>query len=241
MYRRVLFVFTLMSSCISQSFADINSDICEFYFRGESEKVKEVQDIFSKVADADAVKVCTSNTGRSAYFIASKISVKNGVSYFHLTRIFEEAVENEVRWVLVPPTDLHHITTHEVYMCDGSLGCVKQNDSRFVQTEGVAMSTFRELNSAWNNIAGSEKLFEKAVQDLPFWVKHSSVVKKLKSALYGKGDVPKLFSLTFNQGNDSNFPKYTFSVMTESDMWSIDFDFYFSDEIRFEQVVLIEG
>ena len=240
MHNWILLVFLFMSSLMSQSFADINSDVCDFYFREEPTKVVDVQDIFSKVVSANAVKVCTSKTGVSAYYSASDIKVKISVSYFYLTRIFREDVDNnKVRWSLVPPQDLLHLVTAEVYMCNDSSDCKKQNDSRFVQTGGVAISAFKKFSESWDGIVGSDKLFDRAVQDLSFLAKRSSNVKELKLALYGQGEVPKLFSLHFNQGDDSTFPKYIFSVMTKSNMWNIDFDFV--GGIQFERVVLVEG
>ena len=241
MHKWILLVFLFMSSLMSRSFSDINSDVCDFYFRGKSVEVVDVQDIFSKVASADAVKVCTSKSGVSAYYMASGIKVKSGVSYFHMTRIFrEDAGNNKVRWNLAPPKNLLHLVTREVYMCDDASGCKKQNDNSFIQTGGVAISAFKDLSVSWGGIVDSKELFEKAVQDLSFRMKRSSSVKELKSALYGKGEAPKLFSLHFNQGDDSTFPKYTFSVMAGSDMWNIDFDFHPVDGVKFERVVLVE-
>jgi len=240
MYKLILFVF-LMSGFMSKGFADINSDVCEFYFRGESSEVRDVQDIFSKVASANAVKICTSKAGGSAYFSASKINVENDVSYFHLTRIFKENAGKKVLWGLIPPKSILHVVTHEVYMCDGSFGCKKQDDSNFVQTEGVAISAFKELSESWDSIVRSDKLFERAIQGLPSRVNSSSSVKELKLALYEKGQSPKLFSLHFNHGDNSTFPKYTFSVVTESNMWNIDFDFHSVSGVQFERVVLVES
>lgn len=240
MCRQTIFIFLLLGVFMNQSAADISSDTCEFYFRGKSSNVSEVQDIFDAVSTANAVKVCTANTGIRAYFVASDISVNNGVQYFHLTRIFAEPIENGIRWNLIPPKELIHISTSEVYMCDRSQRCESQSDSRFVQTKGVTVSAFRELNSSWNVLASSEKLFEKAIQDLSFREKRSSTVKKLKSALYG-GEPSQLFSFSFKQDDDSSFPKYTFSLLIGSNMWNVDFDFYSGNEIRFERVVLVEG
>lgn len=218
-------------------FGDINSDECKFHFRDQPSNPREAEALFKKISKGGAVKICSAGNVSSIFFIASDIYHKNGISYFYLTQVFK-AENDEDRWEFIPPVNSLYSATRMVYMCPDSEECLRHDDKRFVQTEGISVGVFRKFDACWNKILSSEDAFNKASEHLSIFSKLSSDVKRLKKVLF-KSDHKSRASTTlvrFVQGKDS--PRYGVHITAESQMWNIEFDFY-NEEIKFEEIASV--
>lgn len=241
MYREYLILLiTLMSSSMGYGFSDLSGDTCKFHFRSEEVGDEEIRSIFDQVSSAEAVKICTGNNKRKAYFVASEIVEKDGIYYFYLTRAFAEFVESNKYWSSIPPKELQHIVTKGVYMCEKLKNSIRHDEIRFVQTRNISIGVFRKVSNSWNSIFSSKKLFDKASEGLSFLEKFSSDLESLEKVLFKNSSTSgvRLFSIEFIHGDDSSFPRYKSSLTDGSQFWSVEFDFH-SGSIQLYKVALI--
>jgi hypothetical protein len=240
---KYFFFIVLMMSSTSCYGLDASSDRCEFFFLGEATSDADVPELLKAVKPDEAVKLCIGGNGNKAYYVASAVSKNGEVSYFYLSRVFKILVADGHRWDFLPPEDLLHLAVREVYMQNVIEKDVKQDDSGFVQVQGMSVGLFRALSKAWNDMLSSEQLFKEASSGLSMAANLASDITLLKQALYDNDkdkDAPSILTAGFVEGSDSSFPHYTFSVLNGEEMWSIEFDFIGCD-IRFEGIVQISG
>lgn len=217
--------------------SDRSSQTCEFYFHSAESNADEVTDLLKKLGAGAAVKVCTGSNGRKGYFAATPIAEKPGVSYYYLSRVFKVSVAEGYRWDLIPPKPDLGSSYRGVFMQRTVDSSVRQDDAGFIQVSGISTGLFGIISREWENIASSKNSFDKASSNLPMFVKSSSEVKTLKNAFYDVEHTKraKLDSISFDIGNDSGFPHYSFMVSDEIRVWIIEFDIA-GERIIFENI-----
>lgn len=241
MNKYLIFVLLMVSSSTSYSFSP-NTDRCEFHFHGGSSDLDDLADLLKTVKPDGAVQVCTTISGKKGYSVASPISESSGISYFYLRRVFKVSNSDGYRWEYFPPKESRELAYREIYMHGTVGGDLRQGDSGFVQASDISAGLFSTLNKSWNGILNSEKLFDEASSDLTLSAKLFSDLKTLKRALYhdDRENIPELYRVDFDRGDDSSSPHYKLSVANKSRIWSIDFDFE-GEAIKFYWVTLVTG
>lgn len=245
MVKYLLFVLLMvggsMSSNLDAYSLDLNSDHCEFYFPGGSSDDSDASDLLKTVESGGAVQVCTDVNGNKGYYVASPVSKENEVHYFYLRSVFRTPVADSYRWSHTPPKDLLQKAVREIYMKSAVNGGIRQNDSGFVQVQGISTSLFGVLDKAWKGILTSEEQFKEACSGYLLILSiFSSDIKALKRALYTDDpkDTPKMLSVNLIKMDDSSAPHYMFLAVNKSRGWQVNFDFK-DDSINIKDISLI--
>jgi hypothetical protein len=211
---------------------------CDFYFHGNSTTDSDAVDLLKIVESAGAVKICTNINGDRVYYVATPVSKKNEVHYFHIRGVFKTPVSEGYRWEYNPPKYLLPLVIRVIYMQSAVNASVRQDDPGFASTHGLSTALFKVLSRAWKGILASERQFDEACCSFSMLSLLSYPdIKGLRRALYSSEQKEglKLLSVDLVEGSDSTAPYYTFSVGNTSRMWRIDFDFN-GESIRIERI-----